>query len=112
MIWGYLSVNSHMQFALALFPILHRHSLVPDLDLRTCMRMTRNSTQYPATRGGNAMAVGRLPMELWLQIAEYGNLRDNISLTFALAGQFFQFQEEPSEETKERLHAWARRKRG
>ena len=112
MIWEYLSVNSHMQFALALFPILRRHSLVPDLDLRTCMRITRDSTQHTATVGGDSMMVGQLPMELWLQIAEYGNLRDNISLLFALAGQFFQFQEEPSEETKKRLHTWARRKRG
>lgn len=49
-------------------------------------------------------------MELWLQIAEMGNSRDNISLMFALAGQFFQFQERPSDEMKSRLHVWARRK--
>lgn len=103
-------MNSHMQFALALFPILHRRGLVPDLDLGTCMRITRDDTQHRAGDGSNALAVARLPMEIWLQIAEYGNTRDNISLLFALAGQFFQFQEQPSEETKNRLHAWARRK--
>lgn len=109
-IWEYLSVNSSMRFALALFPTLRRHCLVPQLTLPTCMRITRDNAQRLASGEGDTLLVGRLPMELWLQIAEYGNSRDNISLLFALAGQFFQFQERPSEETKRRLYIWARRK--
>lgn len=110
-IWEYLTVNSSMQFALALFPILRHHRLVPQLTVPTCMRITRDNAHRLAIGEGNALVVARLPMELWLQIAEYGNSRDNISLLFALAGQFFQFQERPSEETKRRLYVWARRKR-
>ena len=109
-IWEYLSVNSSMQFALALFPTLRRHSLIPQLTLSTYMRITRDNTEPRVLRGGNATVVARLPMELWLQIAEMGNSRDNISLMFALAGQFIQFQERPSNEMKSRLHVWARRK--
>lgn len=109
-IWEYLSVNSTMQFALAIFPTLRRHSLIPQLTLPTYMRLIRNDTACRAISGGTLAVVSRLPMELWLQIAEMGNSRDNISLMFALAGQFFQFQERPSDETKTRLRAWARRK--
>lgn len=109
-IWEYLSVNSSMQFALALFPTLRRHSLIPQLTLPTYMRITRDNTEHRILGRGSTAVLARLPMELWLQIAELGNSRDNISLMFALAGQFFQFQERPSEETKTRLHVWARRK--
>ncbi|OSS47810.1 hypothetical protein B5807_06502 [Epicoccum nigrum] len=109
-VWKYLSVNSSMQFALALFPTLRRHSLIPQLTLSTYMRITRSNTEPRVLRGGDATVLARLPMELWLQIAELGNSRDNISLMFALAGQFFQFQERPSDETKSRLRVWARRK--
>lgn len=109
-IWEYLSVNSSMQFALALFPTLRRHSLIPQLTLPTYMRITRDDTERRTVSGGTTAVLSRLPMELWLQIAEFGNSRDNISLMFALAGQFFQFQERPSEATKHRLYVWARRK--
>lgn len=109
-IWQYLSINSSMQFALALFPTLRRHSLIPQLTLSTYMRITREDTERRTTSGGNTALLARLPMELWLQIAEMGNSEDNISLMFALAGQFFQFQERPSKATKARLHIWSRRK--
>ncbi|KAF2633189.1 hypothetical protein BU25DRAFT_307189, partial [Macroventuria anomochaeta] len=109
-IWEYLSVNSSMQFALALFPTLRRHSLVPQLTLPTYMRITREDNECRTLSGGSTTILARLPMELWLQIAELGNSRDNISLMFALAGQFVQFQERASKETKTRLHVWARRK--
>lgn len=109
-IWEYLSVNSSMQFALALFPTLRRHSLIPQLTLSTYMRMTRDDTRRRALEGDNTTVIARLPIELWLQITEMGNSRDNISLMFALAGQFLQFQERPSDETKSRLRVWARRK--
>ena len=99
-----------MQFALALFPTLRRHSLIPQLTLSTYMRITRDNTEPRVLRGDDATVIARLPMELWLQIAEMGNSRDNIGLMFALAGQFFQFQERPSDEMKSRLRVWARRK--
>ncbi|KAH6642539.1 hypothetical protein C7974DRAFT_385613 [Boeremia exigua] len=99
-----------MGFALALFPTLRRHGLIPQLTLSTYMRITRDDTERRALGTSSTSVLGRLPMELWLQIAEMGNSKDNISLLFALAGQFFQFQERPSDETKARLHVWARRK--
>ncbi len=109
-IWEYLSINSSMQFVLALFPTLRRHSLIPQLTLSTWMRITRDNTKRRTLSGGATAVLARLPMELWLQIAELGNSRDNTSLMFALAGQYLQFQERPSEETKARLHVWARRR--
>lgn len=109
-IWDYLSVNSSMQFALALFPTLRRHSLIPQLTLPTYMRITRDDTECRTLSQGSTEVLARLPMELWLQIAELGNSRDKISLMFALAGQFFRFQERASQETKMRLHVWSRRK--
>lgn len=109
-IWEYLSVNSSLQFALALFPTLRRHSLIPQLTLPTYMRITRHGTECRTPSTGSTAVLARLPMELWLQIAEMGNSRDNISLMFALAGQFFQFQERASGETKARLRVWSRRK--
>lgn len=109
-IWEYLSVNSSMQFALAIFPTLRHHRLIPQLTLPTYMRLARDDTGRRAFSQGSTAALARLPMELWLQISEMGNSKDNISLMFALAGQFFQFQERPSDETRSRLHVWARRK--
>ncbi|KAF9701799.1 hypothetical protein EKO04_000100 [Ascochyta lentis] len=108
-IWEYLDVNSSMQFALALFPTLRRHSLIPQLTLPTYMRIIRDNTQCGLS-GGITELLARLPMELWLQIAELGNSRDNISLMFALAGQFFRFQGRASKATKTRLYIWSRRK--
>lgn len=99
-----------MQFALALFPTLRRHSLIPQLTLPTYMRITRDDTECRTLSQGSTEVLARLPMELWLQIAELGNSRDKISLMFALAGQFFRFQERASQETKMRLHVWSRRK--
>lgn len=109
-IWEYLSVNSSMQFALALFPTLRRQGLIPQLTLSTYMRIIRDDTECRVPSGGNTVVLARLPIELWLQIADLGNSRDNISLMFALAGQFLGFHERVSKETKTRLHVWSRRK--
>ena len=109
-IWEYLSVNSSIQFALALFPTLRRQGLIPQLTLSTYMRIVRDDSEYRVPSGGNTVVLARLPIELWLQIADLGNSRDNISLMFALAGQFLWFQERASKETKTRLRVWSRRK--
>lgn len=109
-IWNYLNFSSSMQFALALFPTLRRHSLIPQLTVPTYMRIIRDDTQSRTFSRGSTEVLAKLPMELWLQIAEMGNSRDNISLMFALAGQFFRFQELASRETKQRLNVWSRRK--
>ena len=109
-IWEYLSVNSSMQFALAVFPTLRRHRLIPQLTPSTYLRIIRESTPSRNNIEGSTGVLARLPMELWLQIAELGNSRDNISLMFALAGHYVWFQERASEETKTRLRMWSRRK--
>jgi hypothetical protein len=109
-IWEYLSVNSSMQFALALFSTLRRHRLIPQLTLPTYLRIIREDTEDRNASRSSTNVLARLPMELWLQIAELGNSRDSISLMFALAGQFFRFQERASNDTKTRLHVWSRRK--
>jgi hypothetical protein len=109
-IWEYLGFGSSMQFVLALFPTLRRHSLTPPLSVSTYMRIIRDDSQSRAVGGDRTEVLGTLPIELWLQIAELVNSRDSTSLMFALAGQFFRVQEGASQETKERLSVWSRRK--
>ncbi|KAF3000813.1 hypothetical protein E8E13_006450 [Curvularia kusanoi] len=107
----YLDINSSLQFALTIYPTLRRHSLVPQLTLPTYMRIARNNTRCWELMGSSAAMSVRLPMELWLQIAEMGSSRDNISLTLALAEMFILLGARPlSDETKSQLRVWARRK--
>jgi hypothetical protein len=53
--------------------------------------------------------VARMPVELWLQVAEYLEPANSISLTLALAPRFWRFPGRPSRELITWLRVWSRR---
>lgn len=106
-IHSYLGLQSYTQLALAIYPTLRRHGLVPPLTIPTFVRLSRDSQRTPSS--SNPRALAQLPTELWLQIADLGDSTDNISLVFALCGQFWRVLERVDDETWTRLRVWSRR---
>jgi hypothetical protein len=110
-IHSYLGLQSYTHLALAIYPTLRRHGLVPPLTIPTFVRLTRNSQRTPTSSSNTSSprALAQLPTELWLQIADQGDSTDNISMVFALYGQFWRVLEPMDDETWTRLRVWSRR---
>jgi hypothetical protein len=107
-IHSYLGLQSYTHLALAIYPTLRRHGLVPPLTIPTFVRLTRSSQRIPTS---SPRALAQLPTELWLQIADQGDSTDNISMVFALYGHFWRLLEPMEVETWMRLRIWSRRSR-
>lgn len=108
MIYEYIGLGNFMNLALAIYPTLQRHGLVPGLTVETLIRI-RYEWQRGEADSNNLSAVSRIPVELWLQIAEYLEPSDTFALVFAIGNRFYQFQQAPSQETLDRLRIWSRR---
>lgn len=106
MVYENLSLSSFMNLALAIYPALERHGLVPGLTPETVNRLEHGWRQ----RNNQSMtAVSRLPAEMWWQVAEYLEPIDLMRLILAIGGRFYNFPQGPDKVTIERLQTWARR---
>lgn len=103
-IYQYLGLSNYTNLALAIYPTLQRHGLVPDLTIQTVLRITRKTRNLTGLT-----SLARLPLELFLQIAETLEPEDGIALMFALDARFYRFRDTPTRETVQRLRAWGRR---
>ena len=110
MLYEYIGLEQFMNFALVVYPTLLRHRMVPELTFQTFVRII-SEIRLPATYTNTGSAVSRMPVELWLQIAEYVEPADSIGLVFALGDQFWRFPAEPSRELVTTLRVWSRRGR-
>lgn len=110
MIYKHIGLGVFMNLALAIYPTLQQHGLVPDLtsDIVDCIENDWHGTFVGDTLQS---AVSRIPRELWWQIAGYLEPIDLMRLVFAVGSRFYYFQDTPSKETLERLRIWARRLR-
>jgi hypothetical protein len=105
MIHRYAGFDSFLNLALAIYPTLRRHNLVPELTSATLAHFLHRPDTSPAA-ATNASRVPRLPDELWLLVAQNMEPVDIMSLVFALGTQF---GGPPNRETRVRLHVWSRR---
>ena len=108
MIYEYIGLSNFMNLALAIYPTLQRHGLVPELTVETLIRITYE-WQRTEVAPNNQSAVSRIPVELWLQVAEYLQPSDTFALVFAVGNRFYRFEQLPSAETLSRLRIWSRR---
>ena len=109
MIYEYIGLGNFMNLALAIYPTLQRHGLVPGLTFETFIRIVYEWQRVEISSAQSA--VSRIPVELWLQVAEYLEPSDTFALVFAVGNQFYSFEEPPSQETLSRLRIWSRRSR-
>jgi hypothetical protein len=107
-LYQYIGLEHFINLALAIYPTLARHRMVPELTRQTFCRIV--SDFHPKDASPNSRrAVGRTPVELWLQIAGYLDPANSIALVFALGHQFWRFPGRPSKELVTRLRVWSRR---
>lgn len=110
MIYEYIGLGNFMNLALAIYPTLQRHGLVPHLTVETLMRIV-SEWQHTDVISNGQTAASRVPTELWLQIAEYLEPADTFALVFGVGNRFYRFKERPTKETIVRLRTWSRRSR-
>lgn len=105
MLYDLLSLTDFMALALVIYPTLRRHHMVPELTSSTYRRMV-NDAVHRAIHGVSP-AVGRVPVELWLQIANDLPPMSSTALVLALGQSFWRFPDEPSDELLRMLRSWA-----
>jgi hypothetical protein len=110
-LYQYIGLEQFMNLALVIYPTLVRHRMVPELTPRTFVRIVSDSRLSP-TAPNNPSAVARLPVELWLQIAESLEPANSIALVFAMGHRFWRFPGRPSRELVTWLRVWSRRHKG
>lgn len=110
-LYRYLGLEQFMNLALVIHPTLLRHSMVPELTTVSFVRMLSDVHALHITQSNTQSAVARMPVELWLQIAEYLEPANSIGLVIALGGRFWQLSNRPSDELVTWLRVWSRRAR-
>ncbi len=110
MIYEYIGLGNFMNLALAIYPTLQRHGLVPNLTAETLIRIISEWQRADNVSTGQT-AVSRMPTELWLQTAEYLEPADTFALVFGVGNRFYRFEEPPTRETIMRLLIWSRMSR-
>jgi hypothetical protein len=106
-IYQYIGLEQFMNLALAIYPTLMRHNLVPELTPETFARIVCEENAPPDI----SSVVGRMPSELWFQVAQYFDPASSIALIFALGPRFWRFPGRPSKELVAALRIWSRRSR-
>jgi hypothetical protein len=110
MLYQYIGLEQFMNLALVIYPTLMRHTMVPELTPQTFTRIVSN-TERMSGMDDTRSAVTRMPVELWLHVAEYVEPVNSIALVFALGTQFWRFPGKPSEDLVTWLRVWSRRSR-
>jgi hypothetical protein len=112
MLYQYIGLEQFMNLALVIYPTLMRHTMVPELTPRTFIRIVSDvDIERPSGKSNAWSAVTRMPVELWLHVAEYLEPVNSIALVFALGSQFWRFPGKPSEDLVMWLRIWSRRSR-
>ncbi|KAF1833927.1 hypothetical protein BDW02DRAFT_569567 [Decorospora gaudefroyi] len=102
-IYRFTGLGNFLNLALAIYPTLQQHNLAPELTTTTLVRVFRESNTFPIT---TTPSIAQVPVELWLQVAQYLEPADDISLILALAPWF---RREMTRATRDRLRIWSRR---
>ncbi|KAI8943453.1 hypothetical protein NX059_001462 [Plenodomus lindquistii] len=110
MIYEYIGLSNFMNLALAIYPTLQRHGLVPTLTVETLVRIASEWRRARVVTS-TPSAASRMPVELWLGIVQYLEPSDTFALVFAVGSRFYTFNDPPSGETLDRLRFWSRRSR-
>ncbi|KAF2800495.1 hypothetical protein K505DRAFT_228731 [Melanomma pulvis-pyrius CBS 109.77] len=95
----YLKINDYVTFALAIYPVLRSHGLVPPLSVDIYNRIT---LQQPPPDGRIAIH-WTLPAELTEEIMSYLEPADRIAFLFSHRELFMEYLPGLSQETKTRL---------
>ncbi|KAF2182699.1 hypothetical protein K469DRAFT_218378 [Zopfia rhizophila CBS 207.26] len=95
----YLHSEEYATFALALYPLLRRHGLVPALTKETYLRITRQRPP-PSSKTGSYW---RLPVEMTDEIMRYLEPADMIAFLFSNRELFLRYLPELSKDTKKGL---------
>lgn len=99
-----------MDIALAIYPIMRRHNLAPELTVETVIRIATNGQRRrPTTTTPSAAA--QIPVELWAQVTDYLEPSDILALVFAIGPLIYRPHGPPNQETMDRLRVWSRRAR-
>lgn len=106
MIYRYIGLDQFLTLAIAIYPTLRRHRMVPELTPFMVDRMIKDNRSLSF---GPQSAVGRMPMELWLQIAEYGAPANSIALHWALGLRFWRSKTRLTPELVQLLRIWSQR---
>jgi len=108
MIFEHTGVGNYLNLALAIYPILRRHNLVPELTIETLIRVATDWQRH-GTMTNTPSTAAQLPAEMWAQIIEYLEPSDILALGFAMGPSFYHCHGPPSQETMDRLRIWSRR---
>lgn len=101
----YMQTNDYVAFALAVYPILQRHGLVPPLTVDIYHRITRQGP-LPSDK---AHSYWPLPVELTEEVLHYLEPADRIAFLFSHRDLFSRYLPLLSEDTKKRL--WSSREK-
>jgi hypothetical protein len=95
----YLKINDYVTFALAIYPLLRQHRLVPPLSADIYHRITLR----PSTLERRITARWTLPTELTEEIMSYLSPADMIAFLFSHRELFSEYLPELSEGTRTQL---------
>lgn len=110
MLYRDLGLAEFMNLALAIYPTLLRHRMVPEITPRTLVRIINDACgQGSGSLPDGHTAAARMPVELWLQIAGYVEPEHSLALVFALGPRFWRLARPPSSEMTTTLRTWSRR---
>lgn len=98
----YLRTEDYVSLALAIYPTLRRHGLVPPLTNGDCRRLIR----YPSLPSPGPVFVWPLPMELIQEIIEFMEPTDVIAFIFSHRELAVRFMAPMSLSTQIRLRLW------
>lgn len=102
----YLHSEDYVAFALAIYPTLQRHGLVPPLTIDIYHRITRQRPPPP----NSPPVYWPLPIELTEEVLRHLEPADRIALLFSHRDLFLRYLPALSKETKKRL--WDSREKG
>ena len=106
-LYDLLGLEDFMNLALVIYPTLRRHRMVPELTNDTFSRMINEAVDREMY--GTSPAVARMPVELWMEIAQDLQPANGIALVFALGSRFWRFPRDPSRELCRWLRVWSAR---
>lgn len=97
--------------ALAVYPSLQRHRLVPPLTVDMLFAILFRNQRWIPRNPQNRANAKSLPLELWFQVASYLEPSDAFVVLYAGSPMFPQYEPNVTTETMVRLIGWSRRLR-
>ncbi|OAL55571.1 hypothetical protein IQ07DRAFT_639239 [Pyrenochaeta sp. DS3sAY3a] len=109
LMFDHLNVEQFASLALAVYPSLQRHRLVPELTVDTLFRILHVRRGWNLTVPHSRTGVESLPVELWLHIADHLEPSDAFALAYAVDPAFYWVRHRHTPATAMRLRCWSRR---